>query len=272
MARHFTRTTLRCAAVAAAMTLPVVIGAGPAGASTSNWGWGGAGQPMAPGVHHLGTGFSCRSGAPCGYNPGMTVMVTGYNGTTLSAPSDLVEDTGGTTVGSCQLEDSTHIVCTFATSGSSEHAKGVTFSYTMTVPGTGVVGSTVATQTWADDPQTGNLPGDDTYTFTLSASQTKAATSLAADPALLRLLPPRVTLGTVSARLTTATGPVAGASVAFTSGSTTVCTGVTGTDGTASCSFGLAKSLVLISNGGFTATYAGGAGYLPSSGDGALIG
>jgi hypothetical protein len=200
--------------------------------------------------------------------------VTGFNGTTLSGPTDLVSDTDGSTAGTCELDDSTHIVCTFTTSGSSEHAKGVIFSYTMHVPATGVVGSTVATQTWADDPQTDNFAGDDVYTFTRAETAAQTATALEADPALIRLLPPRVTLGWVSARLTTDTDPaepVAGATVAFTSGGTALCTAVTGSDGRASCALNLAKALKVIANGGFTATFDGSADYLSSSDEGDLI-
>jgi hypothetical protein len=165
LARHSIRTGLRYVFVGAFVALPLLVVGGPASASTSNWGWGGPGQSITPGVHNLTTGFSCRSGAPCGYNPGMTVMVTAFNGATLSAPTDLVSTTDGSTVGSCQLQDPTHIVCTFTTSGSSEHALGALFSYTLTVPASAPAGSTVATQTWADSEQVGNFTGDDVYAF-----------------------------------------------------------------------------------------------------------
>lgn len=272
MARHLRRTALRCVAVAAAVALPLLAAAGPASASTGNWGWGGAGQPITPGVHDLTTGFSCRSGAPCLYEPGMTVMVTAFNGATLSAPSTLVEDTNNTTAGTCALEDSTHIVCTFTTSGSAEHAKGAIFSYTLTVPDTGANGATVATQTWADSVQTGNSPGDDVYTFTLAGSEGQTPTTLVARPALR---PPSVTVGSLSAQLTTASDPaqpVVGVPVEFSLNGTLLCTGITDSDGVASCTMPVRRWAAVIANGGFTATFHGTAGYLSSTAEGQRIG
>jgi hypothetical protein len=165
MGRHSFRSGLRCVAVAAAVMLPVLVAASPAAASTGNWGWGGSGQWISPGVHSLTTGLSCRSGEPCGYNPGMTIMVTALNGATLSAPTTLTSYSDGSQQGTCELQDPTHIVCTYTTSGFSGLFDGAIFSYTMTVPDAAPAGSTVVTQTWADSPQTDNLAGDDVYDF-----------------------------------------------------------------------------------------------------------
>jgi hypothetical protein len=163
--RHSFRAGLGCVAVAAAFVLPILVAAGPASASTGNWGWGGPGQSIAPGAQNLTTGFSCRGEAPCGYNPGMTVMVTAFNGATLSAPTSLTSTIDGSVQGTCTLQDPTHIVCAYTSSGFSDLYQGALFSYTLTVPGTATAGSTVATQTWADSPQTGNVVDDDVYTF-----------------------------------------------------------------------------------------------------------
>jgi hypothetical protein len=62
---------------------------------------------------------------------------------------------------------------------------------------------------------------------------------------------------TISATLTTAYGPVAGQSVAFTTGSTALCTATTNAQGVASCTLTGLQTLDVDLNGGYTATYAG---------------
>ena len=73
---------------------------------------------------------------------------------------------------------------------------------------------------------------------------------------------------TVSATLTTAYGPVAGQSVAFTTGSTALCTGTTSAQGVASCTLTELQTLDVDLNGGYTATYAGSTDYTSATGTG----
>jgi Bacterial Ig-like domain (group 3) len=73
---------------------------------------------------------------------------------------------------------------------------------------------------------------------------------------------------TVSATLTTAYGPVAGQSVAFTAGSTSLCTATTSAQGVASCSLTGVQTLDVDLNGGYTATYAGSTDYTAATATG----
>jgi hypothetical protein len=112
--------------------------------------------------------------------------------------------------------------------------------------------------------------GADNYRFTLVDSVlnvTPASTGLVAAPAAITLLPLKVNLGKVSARLTYPAGgaPVAGQTVVFTTGSRTLCSATTGTDGTASCSLTLAQATAVILNLGYNSTFAGSSDLLPSS-------
>ncbi len=74
--------------------------------------------------------------------------------------------------------------------------------------------------------------------------------------------------GTVSATLTTAYGPVAGQSVAFTAGSTALCTATTNAQGVASCTLTGLQTLDVDLNGGYTATYAGSTDYTAATATG----
>jgi hypothetical protein len=102
-----------------------------------------------------------------------------------------------------------------------------------------------------------------------------APTGVAVDPlrAPTKLTATPVLLGGLSATLTQAdTGaPVAGQTLTFTAGGTVLCTAVTDSAGTAGCNSLLAVVEALL-NLGYTASYAGDAGLLPSSAHGQLVG
>ncbi|RNL62268.1 Ig-like domain repeat protein [Nocardioides marmoriginsengisoli] len=99
----------------------------------------------------------------------------------------------------------------------------------------------------------------------------KGATSIKATPALVELKGLKLHLTNLSATLTGPAGPVAGETVTFKSGVVPLCTAITAANGVASCS-GTAGLLGIILALGYKADFAGSAGYLPSSGKGALIG
>ncbi|MFJ9469881.1 hypothetical protein [Streptomyces caniferus] len=61
-----------------------------------------------------------------------------------------------------------------------------------------------------------------------------------------------------------------GQPVTFTTGSTTLCTSLTNAQGVATCPATLALPLIIL-NGGYTATYAGGPNYQPATAHGAVI-
>jgi hypothetical protein len=70
-----------------------------------------------------------------------------------------------------------------------------------------------------------------------------------------------------------ATGPhgaVSGKTITFKVGSAVICSAATNSAGTASCS-GLGPGLSIVLSNGYTATFAGGGGLLPSSASAALI-
>lgn len=104
----------------------------------------------------------------------------------------------------------------------------------------------------------------------------RVATSLTADPALLRFAPLTVSLFDLSARLTRAdTGaPIPGETVRMTvpriGGTFVVCSAVTDTDGRATCS-GSASALSVVLNTGYEARYAGSVAYEPATAHGGLV-
>lgn len=100
----------------------------------------------------------------------------------------------------------------------------------------------------------------------------KRPTHLEADAVLLRLSPLLgVNVGVLRATLTTSAGPLAGQTVVFSNGATTVCTATTDASGLASCNAPLAQWLALTLAGGFTAGYPGTANYAASSAHGGVI-
>jgi hypothetical protein len=98
-----------------------------------------------------------------------------------------------------------------------------------------------------------------------------APTSLRTTPLARSALDPtaRLTLSGIGA-------PIAGATVSFSIGGTAVCSGTTDADGVATCPSGAAATVVRAllrggMDGGFTATYAGSADYLPASAHGSVV-
>lgn len=104
---------------------------------------------------------------------------------------------------------------------------------------------------------------------TVSYTVRKAPTTITAEPLLLKLEPGRLSLsaGQVSARLTYGpqAKPAAGRRIAFSTGSTALCTALTGSDGRATCSFGIIATLTAVLRFGYTARFDGDANLLPSS-------
>jgi hypothetical protein len=100
----------------------------------------------------------------------------------------------------------------------------------------------------------------------------RATTSLTATPELVILGPSNgVGLGQLSATLTSGGLPVAGESISFSVGSTVLCTAVTASSGTASCTLGLLQELQVLLAGGYQASFAGDSGLIASSASAAAI-
>jgi hypothetical protein len=149
---------------------------------------------------------------------------------------------------------------------------GLTFGSTGVITGSttaapGTYTFTVRVQDSADPAQQD--------TRQLSITVVKGATTLVVDPVVIQASGLNIKLGIVSATLTGGFPPqgVAGQTIVFKSGATTVCTGVTDADGrVARCEVNLLNTLVILTNGTVTATYAGNATWSPSSGSAGLIG
>jgi hypothetical protein len=104
----------------------------------------------------------------------------------------------------------------------------------------------------------------------------KGSTTLTVEPVVLKIvnvLGINVNIGTAKATLTGGSPavPIAGQTIVFKAGGTTVCTGVTGSDGKVSCTMTLTNTLLTILNLGVTASYGGNALWLPSSGSAGLL-
>jgi hypothetical protein len=117
--------------------------------------------------------------------------------------------------------------------------------------------------------------GSAAFAGSTSAAKTvgvaKAATSIRADAAVVKLIPLGLPLGLLRITLLDDHGqPVAGEPIDFTVGGKPVCTATTGSDGVASCNARpLLLELVLFN--GYSASFAGDANYLPSSGRGVVL-
>jgi hypothetical protein len=122
---------------------------------------------------------------------------------------------------------------------------------------------------------TDSLEPAQTDTQELSITIAKGATQLTVSPVVLQTTGGliKITVGRVSARLTGGSPamPLAGQTITFKAGTTTVCSAVTAADGTATCTASVGNTLLLILNGGVTATYAGSPSWLPSSGSAGLL-
>jgi hypothetical protein len=110
----------------------------------------------------------------------------------------------------------------------------------------------------------------------VSLTVNRAPTSIVATPFVnVSLLPVlgglnlTVTVGIVSATLTTATGaPLSGQVITFTAGATPLCTAVTNTSGKASCSGAVLPVLAAL---GYLATFAGNTNYAGSSNNASIL-
>ncbi len=100
-----------------------------------------------------------------------------------------------------------------------------------------------------------------------------AATAVTAAPAVLRVSPTQVTIGTVSATLSIVGTPttIAGQTISFSVGATPLCQGVTNAAGVASCTPGLVDLVGVVLASGYHANFAGHGGLLSSGASGALI-
>jgi hypothetical protein len=119
--------------------------------------------------------------------------------------------------------------------------------------------------------------GDPTFAGSTSAAVSQVvarlATHLTATPAVAGLAGPTLYLLTLNATLTRADNgaPLAGQAIAFSAGSTPICTAVTGANGVASCSGSMSALDILLSDG-YRARFGGTASYQPSSASAPLIG
>jgi hypothetical protein len=158
-----------------------------------------------------------------------------------------------------------------------------------TVPVTGSAGSATAsftTSTLAAGSHaiTATYSGDTSFAGSSSSAGTlvvgAAPTTVTPDPAILylRIIPLPVSiqlsLGVLSATLTTNGAPLAGQTLTFeaNSGSHPVlCTGTTNVHGVASCSSGLTGLTTTLLSGGILVVYSGNASYQASSGTAGLL-
>ncbi|HEX3795579.1 MAG TPA: putative Ig domain-containing protein [Acidimicrobiales bacterium] len=111
-----------------------------------------------------------------------------------------------------------------------------------------------------------------TATQSLSITIGKGATTLTVSPLLLN--PPLfITLNTAMATLTggAPAAGIAGQTIVFTAGSTTVCTSVTNASGLATCNFTLPSLVAAVLTFGIKASYAGSASWQPASGSASLL-
>ena len=97
------------------------------------------------------------------------------------------------------------------------------------------------------------------------------STTLTATPALVQLSGLKLYLFGLNATLTGSGGePISGQTITFTAAGTSICSAVTNSAGTASCSGALSALAIILANG-YTATFAGTASYRSSSATAPLI-
>jgi hypothetical protein len=168
-------------------------------------------------------------------------------------------------------------------------ASGGVTPYTWSITGSLPGGLHLDSATGAITGTINDAPG--TYTFTVQVSDAddpqqvatkslsiavQVPTTLVAYPAVLQLSPLRISITNLSATLTTTAGntPIAGQTIRFVSGSTTLCTATTDANGFAKCpSVPLGATLNVLLSLGYTAVFDGtAAGLQPSSAKGSLIG
>lgn len=253
------------------------------------------GQPLGGAVALDGNG-EATSVAIATLAPGAHAVTALYSGDQFFAP-----ETAAITQSVAKVATSTTLT---ATPSSSTYGQAVTLTATVT-PGSTAHGAPAGTVTFLDGSTTlavvpvgaagsngtasltvSNLSGGAhtvkavysgspihaaSTSATSSVTVAKRATSIAADAAVVRLLPPlALPLGQLRITLTSALGPVIGAPVTFTIGSATACTTTTNADGVATCSASN-QLLSLILFNGYKATYAGNGDYLGSSAQGVVL-
>jgi hypothetical protein len=121
-----------------------------------------------------------------------------------------------------------------------------------------------------------SVPDAQTDTQVLAITIDRGQTVLTVNPVLIevkKLLGIKISVGTVSATLRGGVPlvPLGGQTVVFKAGATTVCSGVTLANGTVTCSMTIPNTLLVILNGGVSATYAGSTSWLPSAGSAPLL-
>ncbi|MCZ4497801.1 MAG: hypothetical protein JWQ74_354 [Marmoricola sp.] len=105
---------------------------------------------------------------------------------------------------------------------------------------------------------------------TSTVSVAKLATTITAQPALVKLLPPlALPLGQLKVTVNSANGPVVGVPVAFTVGTTTVCTASTDAYGVANCN--ALSQLIPLTLLGYKASFAGNGDYAASTATGVIL-
>jgi hypothetical protein len=106
------------------------------------------------------------------------------------------------------------------------------------------------------------------------SEDTRTATALVADPAILILTPLELRAGNLYAHLSGADthAPIAGAIVEFSAGGTFICADDTDETGTAHCDGLIPAGLAAILNLGYSAAFKGTVTYKPSAATGTLLG
>ncbi len=116
-------------------------------------------------------------------------------------------------------------------------------------------------------------PTQQSDTQALSITIDRGPTTLTVGKVIITTGPLGVNIGSVNATLKGGVPGVGipGQTIVYKVGATTVCTGVTNASGFNSCSMAVDKTILVILNGGVTATYAGNAFWLPASGSNTLL-
>lgn len=116
--------------------------------------------------------------------------------------------------------------------------------------------------------------GSPVFAASTSAAKTlsiaKRATSISADPAVVKLLPLGLPLGQLKVKVSSALGPLAGVPVTFTIGNNVAGTVTTDVNGVAQLS-ATSQLVQLILHGGYDVTFAGNANFQGSSAHGAIL-
>ena len=127
-------------------------------------------------------------------------------------------------------------------------------------------GSHAVTATYSGS---GSFTGSTSNTVTVSVS--RAASNIKADAAIIKLTPPQYgAYGQLHVVLSSVNGPLAGQPVVFTIGGKTYCTITTDANGIATCNASNYTVQLLLA-GGYVASFAGNANYLPSSAQGVIL-